>query len=467
MRIAPLLLLLSFWEIHSKAFDFISSQKSPLVAAVDTIVKEILVKKHSTINLISLEHENRTKVKDFIDGMLKVSFKYPKIIFRQETLKSLVKLSDRRRRCMLIVVADFKEFCEINEKISRNLFLLDRGFYVFALVNGRIPEIQEMFHLLWEKNIFEVVTAVETDQGKVVFETLRPFKPGNCNDTTPVVINEFFNGFFKHYTENLFDLESIKNLHGCPIRVATSNGSEPFVYVKIDSNGSLSLKGRDISLIKALSRNLNFTIEFTYIGNYGEVYHNGSFKGVFKALEDGQADLAIGDYWLTGDRTKAFGHTAPYISEQIGLIIPPGADYRSIRKFILPFAPYSWFLVLFVIFSGYLVIFITNHQSKAFQSFIFGRNIRNAYLNMLTALVGGSQNKLPRRNFARFLLVSFLLYSLVIRTAYQGSFYKILKTNQKHKEVQSIDEMIEKDFTFFLFEHFTDLTQSIKRIHER
>lgn len=57
---------------------------------------------------------------------------------------------------------------------------------------------------------------------------------------------------------------------------------------------------------------------------------------------------------------------------------------------------------------------------------------------------------LPRRNFARFILALYLLFCLIIRTAYQGKQFEFLQKEIRPANVRSIDEMIQKDFTFYI-----------------
>jgi hypothetical protein len=60
-----------------------------------------------------------------------------------------------------------------------------------------------------------------------------------------------------------------------------------------------------------------------------------------------------------------------------------------------------------------------------------------------------------------------LIYLLVIRSAYQGSYFTFMQSEEKHKEVQSIDEMIEKDFTFYTKITVADNFQDNQKIKER
>jgi hypothetical protein len=63
--------------------------------------------------------------------------------------------------------------------------------------------------------------------------------------------------------------------------------------------------------------------------------------------------------------------------------------------------------------------------------------------------------------------MNFLLYSMVIRTLYQGSIYNLLKSNKRHEPAQSVDEMIDRDYTFYVSEGSIDLFQSSEAIKKR
>lgn len=45
-----------------------------------------------------------------------------------------------------------------------------------------------------------------------------------------------------------------------------------------------------------------------------------------------------------------------------------------------------------------------------------------------------------------------MLFCLVIRNAYQGKQFEILRLDLNPRNVETIDEMIEKNFTIYVFE---------------
>lgn len=182
---------------------------------------------------------------------------------------------------------------------------------------------------------------------------------------------------------------------------------------------------------------------------------------------DGTADIAISDLWLKSNRLKYIEATTSYIIETIIFVIPPGAELTSFEKYSKPLDVYTWMLLLATIFVAFIVIRYVKKMSEDTQEFVFGRGVGDPYLNVLAAVVGGSQPTLPQRNFSRFLLLIFLLFCLVMRTVYQGSLYGFLKSTIRHKEVKSIDEMIDHDFEFYVVPSILDLIQGQARIYER
>jgi hypothetical protein len=130
---------------------------------------------------------------------------------------------------------------------------------------------------------------------------------------------------------------------------------------------------------------------------------------------------------LTGKRWKDFDASDPYRVAKVVAIIPLGQKWNAIEKLFYPFQTTFWLLILIFGLFGFLVIFIISRRSKTVQNFVFGRNVKNPTLNLFIGFIGGSQTILPGKNFARFLLMIFLMYSLVIRTLYQGSYFKLLQ----------------------------------------
>jgi hypothetical protein len=64
-------------------------------------------------------------------------------------------------------------------------------------------------------------------------------------------------------------------------------------------------------------------------------------------------------------------------------------------------------------------------------------------------VLGGGLFILPGRNFARFNLMMFILFCLVVRTAYQGVQFNMMLKEMRPRDLQTIDELFAHNFTFY------------------
>lgn len=439
---------------------------SKLVSATKAATLKVFSIYASSANVIS-NNKMSQNVGTFIQQIYQIFSTNPHAAFRHFTSSSISLYSGSKIRFAILVIRNFEEFQEIYDKIPPTDNFWRSAYLVVILVDGEISEIENIFSLLWKYQSNNVNVMFDDGTGDILVKTFIPFSDKNCSNTSPVLINKFVNETFS--SDDFFPNKML-NLHNCPIRVTLSNSSEPAVIAQLLPNGTYKLSGSDIKIIQAISENLNFSLNFTFIGSESFIYEKGARKSVLSMIDDGEADLSISDWWLKFDRMKVLDTTIPYHNDKMVMVIPRGQSFTSIDKLILPFDPLVWVLVLAVFIIGFTVISIVRRRSKVTQNFVFGLKFRHPYLNMIIGFVGGTQPVLPKRNFARFLLMTFLMYSLVMRTLYQGSYYKILKSNKNHKIVQSIDEMIEKDFKFYLPPDIADMFRAagaLKHVTDR
>lgn len=59
---------------------------------------------------------------------------------------------------------------------------------------------------------------------------------------------------------------------------------------------------------------------------------------------------------------------------------------------------------------------------------------------------------LPGRNFARYMLMIYILFCMIIRVAYQAKQFEFLQKEMRPADVETIEEMIAENFTFYSYE---------------
>lgn len=431
-------------------------------------------KKLSSV-IFNSKHLNNFSFLDEINEILLESTRDQKISLKIVTSNEYENL-DNHAHCSVVIINSFDEFkIFYDDKFMTNLDN-EHSPLLLILINATTSsigkdysEIMNIFKHLWNASIYNVNVMIENDfSGNVLVFTYFPFQSHHCSDMNPVLINKYIAEIddFINSTVNFFP-SKIRDLQKCPINVATSNNSQPYIFVTRQSDGNISLNGRDITVLKTIAKSLNFEINYVFIGGEGILLENGTATGIYKSLIDAKADLAVADMWLKANRLKFIDATSSYAHQQIAFVIPPGAELSSIEKYLRPMDKYTWICSILTILTAFIVIYIIKKKSIYVQNFIFGEHVRDPYLNVLVGLFGGSQKVLPHSNFARFLLMIFLIFCLIMRSLYQGSLYRFLQTKIYHKEVQSIDEMIERDYKFYIVPSILDLVEGHKRIFER
>jgi len=140
-----------------------------------------------------------------------------------------------------------------------------------------------------------------------------------------------------------------------------------------------------------------------------------------------------------------------YFSVPTILIIPPGVPFSSLEKLVRPFHQSVWLLTFIALAFGFATIASYNKLSAEQMTVV----------DFLVVIFGGSQKKLPQTNFFRAFFALFFLFTMIQRTLYQAAMFRSLQSDGRHREAQTIDEMMKKQFNFYMYpsfeEHFRDM----------
>lgn len=420
-----------------------------LSRTISIVIEEACLKQTSTVDIRFLSNDTES---DEILRRSEIPLRIEsKLIF--DDLKEL-------KKCNVFVMKSLKDFEEFNKLLNPEIYDF-RGIFLVIFINGNLSEIEKIFTTFWSHQIVNV-NAIYLDPLNVTsIATFMPFQNHKCNDTTPQIINQFKDGKF---TSNNFFIDKLENLQECPMRVIIATKSEPYIIL----NPGHKHGGRDIDLIEELASALNFKINYIILEDKGFLLDNGTAGGIFKLLQNGSGDMTVCDMWITRNRAKFFDATTGYIRDDIIFVIPPRSELSAFEKLIYPLDFETWIMLAICIGIGSLVIFIITLQNKSVKTFVFGEYEKYPFFTMFALLVGGAQIRTPSRNFARFILLNFLAFSMIIRTAYEGAMYQFMQSDKKYKEPQTVEELIELDYKFNvlavsmeLFEHYSILQKRL------
>jgi hypothetical protein len=111
---------------------------------------------------------------------------------------------------------------------------------------------------------------------------------------------------------------------------------------------------------------------------------------------------------------------------------------------------YVWMMIAITFIGGFLTIQIVNICSEKVKDLFFGERIRTPTINFLAVIFGLGQKVLPRKSFARFLLMMFIISCLILRTCHQSILFQLMQEELRKPELKEINEAIAKDYIFYI-----------------
>jgi hypothetical protein len=143
-----------------------------------------------------------------------------------------------------------------------------------------------------------------------------------------------------------------------------------------------------------------------------------------------------------------------YFSVPLLLIIPPGEIFSPYEKLVYPFHFNVW-ISLALLVAGVLTF------SIVYRKFL-EKSFNLEFIDFLVVVVGGSFEKISRKSYKRIVLATFLIFTLIMRTLYTAALFELITNDVQHKQIESIDEMIEKKYNFYLYPAFVQHTNETK-----
>jgi hypothetical protein len=243
------------------------------------------------------------------------------------------------------------------------------------------------------------------------------YTPQACSTPQMIEINRFDKNTSKWNNTN-FSIEKHKTFYGCDLIFGFEANFPEFIQTNHAAerlSGLVEAEGYGVKLIRSLSKRLNFTFKFI------SVRRSSVRQGPGALLPD--LDLYFASDILTSGKDKV-SHSALQLNIPTTeyFAVPPGVLFTSFEKLIIPFNLKLWLLTLFVFIASFATIFVIERMKIEIQHLVFGEKKTSPFFNVLAHFFGLSQVVVPRGNFARFLLMSFILLSFMIRTLYQGVF---------------------------------------------
>lgn len=148
---------------------------------------------------------------------------------------------------------------------------------------------------------------------------------------------------------------------------------------------------------------------------------------------------------LLAEVISEFHMTSPLTISNLRFAVTRGLSYTPAEKMVLPFDEWTWILIIGSIVAGFIVIlFLAKMISKPLKRLTLGSSNFDQSFNLVRIFFGVDMVHVPLENCARFFIMIFMLYCIVIRTAYQGKMFEFMTSKVTKSTPQTIEELLEK-----------------------
>lgn len=406
-------------------FDAKTDEHREVGVAIGKALRKLVEKDFSKIDIFTFSRDS-THFDETIREILKVQHN----IYISIRIKKLESFSEFTVDCPLVILfEEAKRLVKFLEtlRLHNTQRIANYGAIVyFPLMKDK------MFSQVSYSRLSAIRGYIFRKDGDLTLQK-RFFKEGYCHARKLTTLNTFSSESMRWRKSRFF--RPTKKFYGCPFvyRIEDQYPNEMWTEV-INENGHVSYKtgGFNVKIINEIAAALNFTVLYN-----PSIYATMGSQQMLKNKTEFRSTVAMSGLEF---------YSQPYMYDFLGYLAPPAQTYTSFEKLFLAFDNKVWILIGVTFAVAFIVIFALRFVPSKLQEIVFGSRIVSPWFNVIGAFFGMGQVTLPRRSFSRFLLMSFILYSLIIRTAYQGKSFEVLQKDVHKKPIRTVEEIGEKDW---------------------
>ncbi|XP_074650306.1 glutamate receptor ionotropic, kainate 2-like [Tubulanus polymorphus] len=233
---------------------------------------------------------------------------------------------------------------------------------------------------------------------------------------------------------------------------------KPFVIRNTNPEELQEFGGLCVDLIENLAKRFGFSIIIREAKDkaYGiDTTGKGSWTGVIKELNDGDADIAIGAFPITSKRAQIVDFTEAFMSsEAVAVARIKTQKQADVLAFLRPFHIHVWMAIAFAFVTIGLVMFFINQldpnewrltarqKDKADEIRTLGAlNITNSIWYTASSILNQGSEINPRSMAGRALAGIWGLFGVIILGYYTANLTAFLTVTQSSQEIDSIDQL--------------------------
>jgi hypothetical protein len=404
-----LVFFLCFFVTCSVCFDIFDEDQNHVVAAIQSLLKEYFVKSCPKLDFLVVGESNgfaETVANELLRSMsghisVTLSTEDPLTMFSQTST--------------IILIDSMQHFNALNE--SSPMFLDRQGVWFKHLVYAPGLTSDDVIKKFpGDESTSKVGFLVSSNNLSIELATTFWFTPQACNTNQIMTINRYSRDS-RRWVNSTFYPNKYQNFHGCPVQV----------FYDLENTNIVATR-----IFATLSDTFNYETIRTDV----------------KIAPDPNSDYYLNEVIVMQDESNTIQALSSAIFfDPLTFVVPPGEPLTDLERMFAAFDKETWISIGATFGIALVVIQVINCCSTTLQNFVYGRGVRTPTLNLFSIFLTGGQNRVPGRNFARFHLMLFVIWSLIFRTCYQSMSFQHMSSDMRHPRVKTIEELKDKNFT--------------------
>lgn len=314
------------------------------------------------------------------------------------------------------------------------------------------------------------ILLIPTDQNIDIYTSF-PFSANHCAQTgPPVKIDSYIDGEFEKNI-NLFHRKKYWNMHGCTL-TCLANRQQPEATLARGKDGEIVFEGLMKDLVNILQEKLNFKLKIILPESQNSsldrswFFYNDTVEQITEYLSSGKVDFAMGVFSrlaFTNDSAITFGKEIRFECYTWAVPIRAGKKRSIIMNYIDEFSFSFWMLfIISIIIAVFIVVGITTilAENTSLQSPL------NAFQYIFSTILNQPYPVRPKPWSLRVFIGHWLVYVLVITTAYQASLWSFMTIPWQVHNIQNLQDLLESNLEIGGAQQMLNILKSMKSNNE-
>jgi hypothetical protein len=101
-----------------------------------------------------------------------------------------------------------------------------------------------------------------------------------------------------------------------------------------------------------------------------------------------------------------------------------------------------------------LSIIFTDKSPQKIRKYFYDKNEKFDYNMIFIIIIGDGSSNLPRKSSTRLIVMSFILFCFVLRSAYTSEMFNFLQSGANQPSIDSLEDLNKRGYTFNVPDYF-------------